>query len=146
MSHEPIFTAHQSAPVLNGEGPLTGLTHQTLVAASLGAQNTTVWQHHITVPLAVPPHFHDVEETVVVLSGCLRFHIGGLVDEYTPGADPCAGAETRDCGPEATCVIPARRLHGYEIVGIPARVLIIMPDSAGTTRLPSGEAMTLPWQ
>lgn len=146
MPQETILSSHIDTPVMNGQGPLTGLTHQTLVGAVLGAQNTTVWQHHMTTPLVVPPHYHDVEETVIVLSGCLRFRIAGHVDNYAAGADPLAGADVIDCGPEATFVIPAGRLHGYEITGIPARVLIIMPDAHGKTRLPAGEEMALPWQ
>lgn len=141
-----LHSAHTDTPVLNGQGPLTGLTHQTLAGASLGTTQTSLWQHHMTAPLVVPPHYHDVEETVVVLSGCLRFVIGPPVDDYVPGTDPLAGAEVFDCGPEATCVIPARRLHGYEIIGIPARVLIFMPDAQGATSLPTGDPLPLPWQ
>ncbi len=145
MNNTALFTPHTEAAVLNGQGPLTGLAHQTLAGTSLGTAQTSLWQHHMTAPLVVPPHYHDTEETVVVLSGCLRFQIGPSADDYVSGGDPLAGADVFDCGPDATCVIPARCLHGYEIIGIPARVLIFMPDAQGMTRLPGGDPMPLPW-
>ena len=94
----------------------------------------------------VPPHYHEVEETVVVLSGCLRFVMGPHVEEWDGVSDPLANAVITECGPEATFQVPARTLHGYQITGVPARVLIFMPDAAATTKMPDGSPMPLPWQ
>ena len=100
----------------------------------------------MTVPLSVPPHYHETEEVVVVLSGTLRFFVGIQAAEYQPGMDPLANAETVDCGPEATFVVPARAIHAYDIISVPARVLIFMADASAATLLPDGSALPLPWQ
>lgn len=132
-------------PIINVTGPFEGLTHQTLAGAELGAHDAALWQHHMTHALTIPPHYHICEETVVVLSGTLRFHLGAMADKFKTGDDPLADAEIVDVGPEATCVVPARQIHAYEIVGVPARVLIFLPDPHGATLLPTGEPMALPW-
>jgi quercetin dioxygenase-like cupin family protein len=100
----------------------------------------------MTEPLVVPPHYHEFEETVVVLSGTLRFWVGPLVDEYKPESEPYEGVEPVDCGPEQTMQVPARAIHGYQIVGRPARVLIFMPDPEGLTLMPDGTPLPLPWE
>lgn len=99
----------------------------------------------MTEPLVVPAHFHEVEETVVVLSGCLRFVVGPNIDDWDGKSDPLENALITDCGPDATFQVPARTLHGYQITGVPARVLIFMPDATAKTSLPDGSAMQLPW-
>ena len=131
---------------MNVKGPFEGLTHQTLAGAELGQTDGALWQHHMTMPLSVPPHYHEKEETVVVLSGTLRFYVGVPADEWQEDEDPLADATVVDCGPEATFVVPARAIHAYDIVGVPARVLIFLPDPHAATLLPSGDPLPLPWQ
>ena len=140
------LTKHADAPVMNVKGPFEGLTHQTLAGAELGQTDGALWQHHMTMPLSVPPHYHEKEETVVVLSGTLRFYVGVPADEWQEDEDPLADATVVDCGPEATFVVPARAIHAYDIVGVPARVLIFLPDPHAATLLPSGDPLPLPWQ
>ena len=137
---------HDQIPVMNVKGPFEGLTHQTLAGAALGTEDAALWQHHMTQPLSVPPHYHEKEEVVVVLSGILRFYVGIPAGEWRAGEDPLASAEVVDCGPEATFVIPARTIHAYDIIGIPARVLIFLPDAQAATLLPDGDTLSLPWQ
>ena len=141
-----LLSVHGETPAMNVEGPFAGLTHQTLVGPELGAADATLWQHHMTVPLSVPPHYHLTEEVVVVLSGTLRFSVGMPADQWREGMDPLAGAQVVDCGPEATFVVPANTIHAYDAVAVPARVLIFMPDPSAATLLPGGEPLPLPWQ
>ncbi len=140
------LTQHATAPVMNVKGPFEGLTHQTLAGAALGDHDAALWQHHMTEPLSVPPHYHEREETVVVLSGTLRFYVGIDANEWCEGVNPLLNAVTTDVGPEATFVVPARAIHAYDIVGVPARVLIFLPDPDAQTRLPNGDTLPLPWQ
>ena len=141
-----VLSIHSDVPVMNVKGPFEGLTHQTLAGAELGTRDVALWQHTMTVPLSVPPHYHEREETVVVLSGILRFFIGISADDWRPETDPMLNAQVVECGPEATCIIPARAIHGYDIIGVPARVLIFLPDADAATMLPDGSILPLPWQ
>ena len=141
-----LLSKHGDTPVMNVKEPFEGLTHQTLAGAELGAKDAALWQHHMTAPLSVPPHYHETEEVVVVLSGTLRFHVGASADQWQLGVDPLTNAQTIDCGPEATFVVPARTIHAYDIISVPARVLIFLPDAAAATLLPDGSPLPLPWQ
>lgn len=109
-------------------------------------EGVALWQHYMTVPLSVPPHYHETEEVIVVLSGTLRFFVGIQAADYQPGTDPLADAKTIDCGPEATFVVPARAIHAYDIVNVPVRVLIFLADASASTLLPDGSPLPLPWQ
>lgn len=141
-----LLSKHGGTPVMNVKGAFEGLTHQTLVGAELGANDAALWQHHMMVPLSVPPHYHLAEEVVVVLSGTLRFFVGISADEWQEGTDPLTDAQVIDCGPEATSVVPARAIHAYDIISVPARVLIFLPDATAATLLPDGSPLPLPWQ
>ncbi len=141
-----LLSKHGETLVMNVKGPFEGLTHQTLVGAELGAKDAALWQHHMTVPLSVPPHYHATEEVVVVLSGTLRFFVGIPAEDWSEGVDPLADAVVIDCGPEATFVVPARAIHTYDIISVPARVLIFLADPAAATLLPDGFPLPLPWQ
>ena len=88
-----LLSKHGEMPVMNVKGPFEGLTHQTLAGAALGTEGVALWQHHMTVPLSVPPHFHETEEVVVVLSGTLRFSVGIPAADWQEGTDPLANAE-----------------------------------------------------
>ena len=141
-----LLSKHGEVPVMNVKGPFEGLTHQTLAGAELGTEGVALWQHYMTVPLSVPPHYHETEEVIVVLSGTLRFFVGIQAADYQPGTDPLADAKTIDCGPEATFVVPARAIHAYDIVNVPVRVLIFLADASAATLLPDGSPLPLPWQ
>lgn len=141
-----LLSKHGEMPVMNVKGPFEGLTHQTLAGAALGTDGVALWQHHMTAPLSVPPHFHETEEVVVVLSGTLRFYVGIPATAWQEGADPLADAQAIDCGPEATFVVPARAIHAYDIISVPARVLIFLADASAATLLPNGSPLPLPWQ
>ena len=139
------LSRHGDTAVVNVKGPFEGLSHQTLAGSSIGNSGVALWQHHMIAPLRVPAHYHPTEEVVVVLSGTLRFYLGIPAEAWQYGLDPLAAAEIIECGPEATAVIPASQIHAYDIIGVPARVLIFMPDAQGTTLLPGGDPLPLPW-
>ena len=125
-------------------GPFPGLTHQTLSALG-GSPDSALWRHQMAEKVVVPPHYHAADETVVVLTGCLRFHVGVAAADYEAGTDPYVDEVVVDCGPEATIIVPRGTIHGYEIVATPADVLIFMADPKGQTFLPGGDVMRLPW-
>lgn len=141
-----LHTAHATAPITVVKGHFEGLTHQTLSGATLGTSESSLWQHYLTDYLKVPPHYHLHEETIVVLSGAVRFFVGVRAEEWQEGTDPLEGAQTVDCGPEATFVVPTNVIHAYDTIGVPTRILIFMPDPHATTLLPGGEPLPLPWQ
>jgi quercetin dioxygenase-like cupin family protein len=81
---------------------------------------------------ATPPHSHDCDEVVLCLSGRGEVHIDGKVHRF---------------GADSTVVLPRGRVHQLFNTGpMPLHTLGIFASTPVATRLPDGEAISLPWR
>ena len=102
-----------------------------LVDDSAGAEATTVWEQWIDPQGFIPPHYHEVEETLIVLAGAVEFR----QDE-----------ETRTLSAPVTIIVPAGRVHALRPVGeAPVRLLAIFPVVQPKIIAPDGALRPLPW-
>src|SRR5690242_19465840 len=100
-----------------------------LATASREAQNVEVWRSRMDAGAATPPHQHDYEEVIVVISGRGRATIGGEEVTFQAGD---------------TLILPPGKVHqifsetdSESIVAIPRRTTIRSAD---------GDVMDLPWR
>jgi quercetin dioxygenase-like cupin family protein len=100
-----------------------------LATPSRDAASVEVWRARMDAGSATPPHQHDHEEVVVVLSGRGRARIGD--EEVTFGAGD-------------TLILPAGKVH--QIFSETASESIAVMPRRSTIRTPSGEVMDLPWR
>lgn len=111
---------------------LPGITHRTLASHADGLRSLSVWLQTIEPGAATPPHRHDCDEVVVILSGHGQLHIGGEVQPF---------------GPDQTIVLPAEVDH--QIVNSGDQPLLTLAAFAATpvgVVLPDGTPITLPWK
>ncbi len=91
----------------------SGVPIRRLVAAESGATQTEAWEQQLPPGAEIPLHYHDVEETVVFLSGQIEARIG---EETTVSAAP------------VTAFVPATVLHSFRNVGDePAQMIVFFP-------------------
>jgi quercetin dioxygenase-like cupin family protein len=72
-----------------GEGAafwMLGGLYEVKLSSEESGGAVTVMQFTIPEGMGPPPHIHDGDETVTVLDGRARFHIGGDTAELGPGA------------------------------------------------------------
>ncbi len=91
----------------------SGVPIRRLVAAESGATQSEAWEQQLPPGVEIPLHYHDVEETVVFLSGRIAVVIG---EEQTVTDAP------------ATAFVPATVLHSFRNVGdVPAQMIVFFP-------------------
>ena len=100
-----------------------------LATASRQAETVEVWRARMDAGSATPPHQHDHEDVVVVLSGRGRARI----------ADQEVAFEAGD-----TLVLPAGKVH--QIFSETSSESIAVMPRRSTIRTASGEVMDLPWR
>lgn len=111
---------------------LPGIDHVTLAGSAQGLRRLSVWRQSLAPGSATPPHRHDCEEVVLVLTGRGTLHIDG---------------QARDFGPDTTLVVPPDVPHMIANTGDqPLEVLGIFGASPVEVRLPDGTPLPLPWQ
>jgi quercetin dioxygenase-like cupin family protein len=96
-----------------------------------GAAEVAVWRGVTDPGASTPPHTHDHEEVLVVLSGSGSASMEGERVELAPGD---------------VVIVPARKLHQLfgPAAGEPLDAIAVMP--LGTrTFLPDGEELQAPW-
>jgi quercetin dioxygenase-like cupin family protein len=100
-----------------------------LATRSRNAETVEVWRTRMEAGSATPPHQHDYEEVVVVLSGRGRARI----------ADQEIAFEAGD-----TLILPAGKVH--QIFSETASESIAVLPRCSTIRTASGEVTNLPWR
>lgn len=111
---------------------LPGLDHVTLAGSAQGLSKLSVWRNRIAPGGATPPHRHDCEEVVLIISGRGTLHIDG---------------GTYGFGPDSTLVVPPDVPHMIENSGTePLELLGIFGMAPVEVRLPDGTPIALPWQ
>ena len=102
-----------------------------LVGDGSGARETSVWEQWIDAGGFIPPHYHDVEEVLVILRGTVTLTQG---DESTTVAAP------------ATILIPAKEVHALRPAGqSQVHLLAMFPTAKPTIIAPGGKPRPLPW-
>jgi quercetin dioxygenase-like cupin family protein len=106
--------------------------HMTrLVAPSTGASEVMAWRAAMDAGVASPPHRHDHEEIVVLLSGTLLAKVGETEAVLTSGD---------------ACLIPAHTLHQVINTGAePCTLLIAMRVGTRFLRPDGSETPAPPW-
>lgn len=110
---------------------IPGVVNQTLASAATGLKHLSMWRNVMDPGAATPPHRHDCEEVVLVLSGRGEVHLGGEVVAF---------------GPDCTLVIPPHVDHLIVNTGGEPMVTVaaFSATPVGVT-LPDGTAIELPW-
>ena len=120
--------------VLNDQVPgfeIHGSILKGLATPDRGARQLEVWHSVLAPGSATPPHVHDDEEVVVVLSGRGEIVIG---HERIPFQAPC------------TLIAPARVPHQIFNTGrVPAQSLAVLPLRSRITVV-GGETPPMPWR
>lgn len=110
---------------------LPGLEHATLAGSQNGLKNLSVWRQTVAPGAATPPHRHDCEEVVLVLSGAGALEIGGARHAF---------------GADSTLVLPRNEPHQIFNTGdVPMEIVGIFATTPVEVFLPDGERLDLPW-
>lgn len=110
---------------------LPGIDHTTLAGSIHGLKALSVWRQRLAGGAATPPHRHDCEEVIVVVSGEGELHIGGAIHRF--------GADT-------TLVIPPNVDHQIFNTGTAAmETVAVFSTSPVEVVLPDGQPLALPW-
>ncbi len=110
---------------------LPGLENVTLAGSRNGLKNLSVWRNLIAPGGGTPPHRHDCEEVVLILSGCGELHLAGEVHGF--------GADT-------TLVVPRNATHQIVSTGdTPLELIGIFSASPVEVFFPDGQPIELPW-
>ena len=96
---------------------------------SRGARSVEVWRGRMDAGAATPPHRHDHEEVVVILSGSGRATVDGQEIRYQPGD---------------TIILPGAKVHQIFAESDTEFVAAMPIGSAIETA--AGEPLALPWR
>ncbi len=61
------------------KGYYSKIISRKLVTKEVGAKSCEVWEQTIPPGGYIVPHYHDFEETITLLSGCIEAQIGDVV-------------------------------------------------------------------
>jgi quercetin dioxygenase-like cupin family protein len=100
-----------------------------LATPTRNAEQVEVWRARMDAGSATPPHQHDYEEVVVVLSGRGRARVGDDEVAFTAGD---------------TLILPAGKIH--QIFSETASESIAVMPHRSMIRAASGEVLDLPWR
>jgi quercetin dioxygenase-like cupin family protein len=104
--------------------------HMTgLATPSRDAASVEVWRARMDAGSATPPHQHDEEEVVVILSGRGRARVGDEEVSFQAGD---------------TLILPPGKVH--QIFSETESESIAAMPRCSTIRTPFGEVMELPWR
>ena len=97
---------------------------------SLGVSHTAVWGQWIDPPGFIPLHYHDTEEVIAILSGCLVLR---MADE-----------DVRLVAP-ATVILAAHEIHGMRVDGdASVHLMAAFPTATPQIFDPQGKPRPLP--
>jgi mannose-6-phosphate isomerase-like protein (cupin superfamily) len=110
---------------------LPGIEHTTLACAQNGLSRLSVWSQTVAPGGATPPHRHDCEEVVVIVSGRGELRVRDEVFAF---------------GANATLVVPQDVEHQILNTGDePLKVLAAFSATPVEVVLPDGTPLRLPW-
>ena len=96
------------------------------------AESTTVWEQWIPPQGHIPPHYHEVEEVLVILSG----EISITLDNTTSIVQK-----------PATILIPKQKVHSLEPHGPnEVHLLAFFPITSPKIIAPDGTLRPMPWE
>jgi mannose-6-phosphate isomerase-like protein (cupin superfamily) len=113
------------------QSTLPGIAHRTLARHGDGLDAMSVWKQTMAPGAGTPPHRHECDEVVVVLTGSGTLLIDGQALPFTAGD---------------TLLLPAERDH--QIVNTGDRPLATVATFAASpvvTASPDGKLIDLPW-
>ena len=106
------------------------ITTRVHAQASLGTVHTTVWEQWIDSRGFIPLHYHDTEEVIAILSGCLVLRM--------------AEEEVRLAAP-ATIILAAHEIHGIRVDGdATVHLIAAFPTAVPQIFDPDGQPRPLP--
>lgn len=110
---------------------IPGIRHQTLAGPAQGLRQMEIWEQTVEPGGETPPHRHDCEEVVVVLSGSGR----------------CEYADQRvDFQAPTVLIVPPDAVHKISNTGAtPMRVIAALSMAPVQVQTPTGEPIALPW-
>lgn len=95
-----------------------------LVSASAGSLHTETWEQVMQPGDHIPFHYHELEETVVFLTGRIEVVLG---------------EETMQFDGPATAFVPEQVLHSFRNIGeVPAQMLVFFPGLNPAVIYPDG--------
>ncbi len=105
---------------------------RVIVGAGSGAESTAVWEQWIHAAGYIPPHYHEEEEILVILSGAVIYSQDG--EDATVEAP-------------ATIVVPERAIHAVRPAGDhEVHLLAFFPVAEPRIFAPDGHPRPLPWE
>lgn len=111
---------------------LPGIEHETLACADNGVPTLSLWRQTIAPGGATPPHRHDCDEVVLVLSGSGEVHLDGRVIPF---------------GPDFTLAVPRNVPHQIVNTGDePLHTVAAFSKSPVGVAFPDGTPLELPWR
>lgn len=111
--------------------PIPGIAHATVAGAAQGFA-LSVWEQDIAPGHGTPPHRHDCDEVVRVISGRGTVTADGATHRFEAGD---------------TLVLAAHREHRIVNSGEePLRLFAAFAASPVVTRGPDGSELALPWE
>ena len=112
---------------------LPGVVHRTIASPATGAKTFEAWMQTVAPGAQTPPHKHDCEEIVVMLSGTVT----------------CRNERGEECvvGPNQSIVFEPNVTHEIINTGdVPATGMAFFAMKDLVVQDPTGEHMPLPWQ
>ena len=122
----PIF-CHDDLPLHE----VPRIKTRILVGDGSGAEATAVWEQWIESDGSIPPHWHDSEETLILLAGEVSLTLGEA---------------THRVRAPATIFVPPREIHALRPVGTePVHLLALFPTASPKIFDPHGRPRPMPW-
>ncbi|MGE0383986.1 MAG: cupin domain-containing protein [Gammaproteobacteria bacterium] len=110
---------------------MDGMENVTLAGSHDGLKALSVWRQRMAPGSATPPHRHDCEEVVLILSGSGRLELEGAVQSF---------------GPDTTLIVPRNAPHQIFNTGEePMELIGIFAVAPVPVQLPDGTPIELPW-
>lgn len=109
-----------------------GLRHRTLVDATMGSRELSLWEDRHLPGFSVAPHRHQCEEIITVLEGNLEIAVN---------------RHSHLLGPNQSLHIPAGAAHALKVLGTsPVRMLSVFGSSQPKHYDAGGRQYPLPWE
>ncbi len=127
IAHMPVFD-NDDLPVHS----VPRIKTRVLVDRSSGATATSVWEQWIHTEGFIPPHYHDVEEVLVILRGSI---------------DLTMGERRQVVDSPATVLIPPNEIHELRPAGDEeVHLLAFFPVPNPIIYAPDGTVRPMPWE